>query len=130
MLCACIWFIYPYFQPLRMFSRFFTLFACLFLAQVIPAQTPNRVLQLSGNGYVELPVHAFSDLTEATIEGWVKWDAFRLWARVFDFGARWNGLSLASWESTPTLIYQIMAPDRVQHPMPIDLQIETNRWYH
>ncbi len=37
--------------------------------------TPNRVLDLDGNGsYVELPPNIFNDLDEATVEAWVRWD--------------------------------------------------------
>ena len=37
--------------------------------------TPNRVLELDGNGsYVELPPNIFKDLEEATVNGWEKWE--------------------------------------------------------
>jgi len=35
--------------------------------------------------YVELPSDAFTNLTVATIEGWIKWDDFRKCSRFFDF---------------------------------------------
>ena len=47
---------------------------------------PNRVLELDGsNSFVELPDDAFTNLTTATIEGWVRWDAFGSSSRFFDF---------------------------------------------
>jgi signal transduction histidine kinase/ligand-binding sensor domain-containing protein/CheY-like chemotaxis protein len=49
-----------------------------------PASVP--VLELDGtNSFVELPAGAFTNLTEATVEGWVKWDSFREMSRFFDF---------------------------------------------
>jgi len=49
--------------------------------------TPNRVLELDGKGsYVQLPLNIFNELTEATVEGWVKWDRIGNWMRFFDFG--------------------------------------------
>ena len=34
----------------------------------------NRVLQLDGKSFVELPPNIFNGPTEATVEGWIKWD--------------------------------------------------------
>ena len=49
--------------------------------------TTNHVLSLDGdNSYVELPSNIFAHLTEATVEGRVKWQALRFWSRFFDFG--------------------------------------------
>ena len=47
----------------------------------------NRVLELDGKGsYVELPSNIFTNLDEATIEGWVKWESFGGVERFFEFG--------------------------------------------
>src|SRR5262245_63007082 len=53
-----------------------------------PAATGlNRVLQLDGtNSYVQLPSNIFDSLTQATVEGWVRWDVLRQADRLFDFG--------------------------------------------
>src|SRR5439155_14938683 len=54
-----------------------------------PAPPPNRVLDLDGTGdYVRLPSFAFTNLSQATIEGWMKWRSFNYTARFFDFGER------------------------------------------
>jgi signal transduction histidine kinase/DNA-binding response OmpR family regulator/ligand-binding sensor domain-containing protein/protocatechuate 3,4-dioxygenase beta subunit len=66
------------------------------LARVAVAQAPgnttpftNHVLHLDGGeGYVELPKDAFTNLTEATVEGWVKWNAFLPESRFFDIGIK------------------------------------------
>ena len=46
----------------------------------------NRVLQLDGRSYVELPPNIFNELTEATVEGWIKWDRLENPGVLFDFG--------------------------------------------
>jgi len=50
-----------------------TVWAGPILAQ--PASTTNLVLELDGtNSWVELPPNIFKDLTNATVEGWIKMD--------------------------------------------------------
>ena len=55
-----------------------------------PNSASNRVLRLDGqSGYVELPANIFNELSEATIEAWVRWDRLGPpgWNRVFNYGA-------------------------------------------
>ena len=48
---------------------------------------PNRALILDGkDSFVELPDKLFENLNEATVEAWVKWEAFGNDARPWDFG--------------------------------------------
>ena len=48
---------------------------------------PNRVLDLRGGGaHVRLPPNIFSALTQATVEGWTRWEEFVPSHRFFDFG--------------------------------------------
>ena len=57
----------------------------------------NHVLDLDGDGdFVELPADAFDGLTEATVEGWVKWGEFRQFSRFFDFGKPWGATLIAN----------------------------------
>ena len=78
------------------------------LAQLValhaqPASTTNRVLELDGtNSYVELPPNIFNDLTEATVEAWVRWDDFSGgFKRVFNYGDAMRDMSLLStWGDT------------------------------
>ena len=52
-----------------------------------PASTPNRVLELDGDGdYVELPPNIFNNLTNATVEAWVKWRKLEGYQRFFCYG--------------------------------------------
>ena len=68
--------------------------ACLllFLSLAAPLHAQpaaiNRVLALDGKeSYVELPPNVFTNLTEATVEVWAKWDSFLMHSRIFEFGA-------------------------------------------
>src|SRR5262245_58164223 len=46
----------------------------------------SKVLELDGKeSFVELPADAFTNLTQVTVEGWVKWDGFNNMSRFFDF---------------------------------------------
>ncbi len=72
---------------------------------------PNRALQLDGQGsYVELPPNIFNDLTEATVEGWVKWSSLRRYSRFFDFGAVSKDFFMGNLEQSDTLIAHFYRP--------------------
>jgi hypothetical protein len=54
-------------------------------AQPLPATI--RVLELDGtNSYVRLPDNTFTNLTEGTVEAWVKWANAADYQRFFNFG--------------------------------------------
>ncbi len=97
-------------------------------ARVVEAQPPgstgaavtNHVLDLDGqDSYVELPAGAFTDLTEVTVEGWVKWRSFGDSAlgcsRFFDFwlGDRW--LDVQNRMTSPELWAESSALGTVKH---------------
>jgi hypothetical protein len=68
------------------------------------SQFTNHVLQFDGaNGYVELPKDAFTNLTEATVEGWVKWNAFLQESRFFDIGIKGGWWHVRNNRSQPDL---------------------------
>jgi signal transduction histidine kinase/DNA-binding response OmpR family regulator len=72
------------------------------------SKAPNRVLDLHGtNSYVELPPDIFNALTEATVEGWVKWDALGNWARFFDFGEPFRTMAVSQDARTAGLEFEI-----------------------
>lgn len=81
----------------------------LFLIATVPsAAAQNRVLDLDGyRSYVELPPNIFTNLTEATVEVWAKWDSFRNYSRVFDFGAVYQSMSLFNHARTPDLRFNL-----------------------
>jgi ligand-binding sensor domain-containing protein len=79
--------------------------ACLLLALVtsLEAQptSTNHVLELDGTGgYVELPPNIFNDLTQATVEAWVRWDDFGdSLKRVFNYGDALHDMSITTLPS-------------------------------
>ena len=55
----------------------------------------NRVLELDGKGsYVELPVNIFNNLTNATVEAWVKWRWLLGGQRFFSYGSSMHDFSI------------------------------------
>ena len=58
----------------------------------------NRVLNLDGSSYAELPPNIFKPLTEATIEGWIKWNRLLPTAALADFGPFSSELWIAPGE--------------------------------
>ena len=61
----------------------------------------NHVLELDG-GYVELPPNIFNDLTQATVEAWVRWDDLSgVPKRVFNYGDASQDTSIMSEDALP-----------------------------
>ena len=82
------------------------LLAVLLTANIAWAQ--NKVLELDGNGsYVELPPNIFTNLTEATVEVWAKWDGLRGFSRIFEFGAGYQSMSLFNHGTSPDLRFNL-----------------------
>src|SRR5262245_36077686 len=54
------------------------------LSRLTAAEWP--VLQLDGGGHIELPPSVLTNLHNATIETWVKWDNLTGWQRFFSYG--------------------------------------------
>src|SRR5262249_27959581 len=79
------------------------------------ALAQNRVLQLDGRGsHVQLPPESFKNLNQATVEAWVKFDAFTPNTRVFDFGGRSHEMYLGCGSDTADVQFLIPTP----HPTP------------
>ena len=77
----------------------------------------NRVLQLNGgDDCVKLPSDIFNEFDEATVEVWVKWQSFRHYSQVFNFGAKER---MAVDHSLPNLKFYIA---RRKHGHPIELK--------
>ena len=104
-----------------------------------PAATPNHVLELDGtNSCVELPPNIFNDLTEATVEGWVKWSRLGNSMRFFDFGRRgyeeegqsmalgtgiqnglFDSLSFELWDASRTAKVRVLADRQDPYHQPV-----------
>ena len=81
------------------------------------ASAQNRVLELDGNGsYVELPPNIFTNLTEATVELWAKWDSFPNYSRVFDFGASYQSMNVFNHARTPDLRFNLYPRNAQKDP--------------
>lgn len=105
------------------------------VAQAAPA--PNRVLQLDGTGsYVELPTALTDGLTNATVEGWVKWDTLGNWSRFFDFGLAWRTMAVSQDATTASLEFEIWPrqPDgsvaRSARRVAARNVLRPGRWFH
>src|SRR5258708_4344809 len=102
------------------------------LALAVGASAQNRVLELDGtNSFVELPPNIFNDLTEATVEGWVKWESFgRGWNRFFNYGAAMHDVSVAVEADTRRLYFFIGDDQKgLQRLIAADL-VRTGEWCH
>ena len=73
---------------------------------------PDKMLELDGNeSFVELPPHVFDGLTEATVEGWVKWDKFQTHSRFFDINVRAGWWHLRNVGVRPALNMSLVGTD-------------------
>ena len=110
------------------------LVALLFTSQLTLSQ--NRVLELDGNGsYVELPPNVFTNLTEATVEVWAKWDSFRSYSRVFDFGAAYQSMNVFNHARTSDLRFNLYPRNAQKDPslmyhIRVNGLLKPNEWIH
>jgi ligand-binding sensor domain-containing protein len=89
-------------------------------SQELTADTTSQgveqsVLELDGqSSFVEIPNagRVLTNLTEATIEGWFKWNSFGVWSRAFDFGQQGQSFALFNWHTTSDLAVQLYPYDR------------------
>src|SRR5262245_53883802 len=96
------------------------------------AFSQNRVLDLDGSGgYVELPPNIFSDLTEATVEAWVRWDDFSgEFKRVFNYGDARQDITIATPMDSPTLWYIVADAQRQLHLISVPNLLRAHQWCH
>lgn len=95
----------------------------------------NRVLELDGSGaHVELPVAAFEDLREATIEAWVRYDEWRYYSQWFAYGTdelQERAIGLNNADRTSRLQFFVYRDDP-DHPRVVSVtaHTETGQWAH
>src|SRR6185369_13497556 len=66
------------------------------------------VLDLDGkDSCVELPPNFINELTEATVEGWIKWRRFGGDSRLFDFGKAWQSMNLNQLQNSGTMRFEL-----------------------
>jgi hypothetical protein len=104
------------------------LLASTLLAQ--PASPTNRVLELDGtNSFSELPAHAFTNLAEVTVEGWVKWESFGHMSRFFDFTLAGYSLNVMNRNNRPELFSESFRGDD-QTSVMLPGFLSPGRWTH
>jgi len=99
-----------------------------------PAPPSNRVLELDGTGgYAELPPNIFNELTEATIEAWVRWDNLEgETKRAFNYGggAGLADISIANIDGNALWFVCADGARRVIHQIVVPGVLQTGRWVH
>src|SRR5262245_36059974 len=115
------------------FVGFLLLFFChptTLHSQPVPPP-PNRVLHLdSRKSYVELPAKLFENLTQATVECWVRFQDFVNDSRVFDFGAGNRQIYLSHDAQTPRLKYLLADRGGGRHRIEIAELWRLDQWCH
>jgi signal transduction histidine kinase/CheY-like chemotaxis protein/ligand-binding sensor domain-containing protein len=110
------------------------LFAALFAQpSTLNAQpaVPNRVLELDGRkSYVELPTNLFQNLTQATVECWVRFEEFVNDSRVFDFGAGNQQIYLSHDQRTPMFKLTMADARGGRHRIYVGELWRLDRWCH
>ena len=97
---------------------------------------PNKVLELDGNGsYVTLPPNIFSNLSQATVEVWAKWEGFYTYSRIYEFGAGYHSMALFNHERSPDVRFnlypQYAKGDRtLMHTIRATNVLKSNDWVH
>src|SRR5881394_1281214 len=82
-------------------------------APASPSPYKNYILHLDGGeSHMELPKDAFTNLTEATVEGWVKWNAFLGESRFFDIGIKGGWWHVRNNRSQPDLNMSVATAGR------------------
>ena len=90
----------------------------------------DHVLDLDGTtSYVELPTEAFTNLSEVTIEGWVKWANFLYISRFFDFNFAGYAVNIQNRFSTSMLRMESFRGDDLTAIEVPDF-LPAGRWIH
>ena len=97
-----------------------------------PAAPFQHALQLQETGsYLELPPDAFNDFTEATVEAWVKWNAFgNRYQRVFNYGSGGRDFGITTLTGTNTLWFVIAAPGEGLKVANVENTLKAGEWTH
>jgi len=107
--------------------------AFLFPAMRVWAADPlyMDVLTFDGrSGYVELPRNLFDNLSEGTIEVWVRWEKFNKWSRVFDFGREDNAVVIQNEKTHNTITFAIWDERGKRHRVQAKKIVRQGVWHH
>ncbi len=109
------------------------LYIALFFLLAAPLYASNYVLELDGDGdYVQLPDHAFDELTEATVEGWVRWESLGSWTYFFAFGNQRQLMGISQVRKSANLQFAIDTGATVRGKNRVVLRdfLQVGPWYH
>ncbi len=104
-----------------------------FFAPALLAQTPmGKTLRLVEKGnYLELPPDVFNDFTEATVEAWVKWNAFgNRYQRIFDYGSGGRDFTIRTPTGVNTLGFVIADPTEGVKTVNVENALKVGEWAH
>jgi ligand-binding sensor domain-containing protein/PAS domain-containing protein len=95
----------------------------------------NHVLRLDGNSFLELPSGIFKSLTQATVEGWVKWDRLAPSVSFASFGTYGTTIGIAAGGGLvggdqSDLVAWLMPHPMERHVLAVPNTLRTNEWYH
>ncbi len=91
---------------------------------------PPRALIGDGRQDLEVPVRLFTDLREATVEGWIRFDEFGSYSRFYDVGRPFHSISVTHYERSPNLLFESW-PDRFHHAgLHVTGLLRSNEWAH
>src|SRR5262245_42324100 len=109
---------------------FYTIWILLFFSSH-STLAQNRVLELDANdSWIELPADLLKDVkNELTVEGWIRWEQFGKFSRLFDFGPATRSFAVHEFLDTASLDVLVHRPGAVQLARAADV-LRTNRWYH
>lgn len=105
---------------------------CILPESILAQETAtNQVLHLRGdNSFVAIPTRKLAPLTQATIEGWVRWSKNRSFSRFFDFGRARHCIGLGQVGTGPDLLYEIWDGRENVGAIQVAGLIRTNEWCH
>ncbi len=83
-----------------------------------------------GRGFAVLPSEITRSRSNATLEAWVKWESFRTWARVFDFGREGNAAVVQSERATSTVNFTIYDRGGTRHRIQAFRAVKKGTWHH
>lgn len=110
------------------------LFAALLVTLgALCAQEPlvMNVMTFDGkSGYVELPQNLFDNLSEGTVETWVKWEKFHRWSRVLDFGLENRSLVIQTNNKDKAVNFRIWEEKRNDHRVRSKKVLKQGAWHH
>lgn len=78
----------------------------------------------------EIARELFDGLTEATIEGWIRFDALAPYSRFFDVGQDRNSVAITHYERSPNLLFEAWENATNRAGIHVLGLLRTNEWCH